>query len=116
MASGSEVSVTIKAAELLEADGYSVRVVSFPSWQLFEAQEQEYKERILPQSVKIRLSVEAGVRQGWERYVGDSGDSICIETFGHSAPEKIVMEKYGFTPQNISHRAKGLLRKVKKEV
>lgn len=116
MASGSEVSVTIKAAELLEADGYSVRVVSFPSWQLFEAQEQEYKERILPPSIKIRLSVEAGVRQGWERYVGDSGDSICIETFGHSAPEKIVMEKYGFTPQNISHRTKELLRKVKKEV
>jgi len=114
MASGSEVAVTLSASELLEADGIKVRVVSFPSWELFEKQEAEYKERILPSSVKARVSVEAGVKLGWERYTGEHGASVSIEIFGHSAPEKVLMDKYGFTPQNICETAKEVLRKLKK--
>ncbi len=86
MASGSEVSLTLKAAELLESDGFRIRVVSFPSWELFDAQPAEYKERVIPPTVKARISVEAGVSQGWERYVGPRGVCISIETFGASAP------------------------------
>jgi len=111
MASGSEVGVTLKAAEKLEAEGTKTRVVSFPSWELFEMQPESYKESVLPSSVKSRVSVEAGVKQGWEKYIGDKGSAVSIETFGHSAPVEILMEKYGFSVENISAVAKKVLAK-----
>ncbi|MGE5436530.1 MAG: transketolase, partial [Syntrophothermus sp.] len=111
MASGSEVSLALKAGEKLEAEGMKVRVVSFPSWQLFEKQSEEYKEKILPSSVTARLSIEAGVELGWSKYTGVKGASISIEKFGSSAPDKILFEKYGFTIDNVYAKAKELLRK-----
>ncbi len=114
MATGSEVSITLKAAEELEVSGVKTRVVSFPSWELFEMQSAEYKESVLPSKIKARVSVEAGVKHGWERFIGDYGEAISIEKFGASAPLGIVMEKYGFTPANIVDTAKKVLGKLKK--
>ena len=109
MASGSEVELILSTAEKLEADGIGTRVVSFPSWELFEAQSKEYKESVLPKNIKERVSVEAGVKQGWEKYVGVEGTSISVEGFGSSAPYKTLFENYGFTADNIYKTAKGLL-------
>ncbi len=114
MASGSEVSVILDAAEELMTSGTKVRVVSFPSWELFEKQSEDYKNSVFPKSVKARVSVEAGVKQGWEKYIGDSGESISIEKFGSSAPGKIVMEKYGFTKENVVNTAKKVLKNINK--
>jgi len=114
MASGSEVTVTLSAAEKLQGEGINVRVISFPSWELFEQQTDEYKNYVLPPSVSARVSVEAAVKLGWERYTGTHGESISIEKFGSSAPEKILMEKYGFTPQNVYETGKRVLEKIKK--
>lgn len=113
MATGSEVSVTLKAAEELMREGIKARVVSFPSWELFEKQPDSYKESILPNYIKARVSVEAGVKQGWEKYIGDQGASVSIETFGHSAPLNVLMEKYGFSSTNISNQAKKVLENIK---
>ena len=110
LASGSEVDMTIKAAEKLDGEGIKTRVVSFPSWELFEAQSAEYKEQVLPKDVKTRLSIEPGVKQGWEKYVGDSGDCLSIEGFGASAPLEVIFDKYGFSVDNIVAKAKGLLK------
>ena len=112
MATGSEVSVTLKAAEELGKEGIKTRVVSFPSWELFELQPESYKETIFPKSIKARVSVEAGVKQGWERYIGDKGASISIETFGHSAPLNVLMDKYGFSSANISCISKKVLNNI----
>ena len=112
MASGSEVGLVLKTAEQLEESGAKVRVVSFPSWELFEQQSSEYKESILPSSIKARVSVEAGVKHGWEKYLGDYGEAVSIERFGSSAPVGIVMEKYGFTPDNIISTARKVLKKL----
>jgi transketolase len=111
IASGSEVEISLKAAEKLESAGVKVRVVSFPSWELFELQSKEYKDSVLPPSVKARVAVEAGVKQGWERYTGDLGEIISIEKFGASAPIEILMEKYGFTTENIIETAQKVLKK-----
>jgi transketolase len=113
LASGSEVSIALKAAEKLESEGIRTRVISFPSWELFEKQSSEYKESVLPSKIKARVSVEAGVKFGWERYIGDYGEAISIEKFGTSAPGGIAMEKYGFTPDNIFDTAKSVLANVK---
>ena len=82
-----------------------------PSWELFETQEESYRESVLPKSVKARLSVEAGIKQGWEKYIGSDGDSLSIETFGASAPLNVIFEKYGFTVENIISKSKSLLGK-----
>jgi transketolase len=111
IATGSEVSMTLEASELLESDGIKTRVVSMPSWELFEMQDDNYKEKVLPEDVKARLSVEAGVKQGWEKYVGDAGDSISIEKYGASAPLNVIFEKYGFSAENIVAKAKELIKK-----
>jgi transketolase len=116
MASGSEVGVTLEAAGQLETSGIKVRVVSFPSWELFEKQSPEYKESVLPVEIKARVSVEAGVKHGWEKYLGDYGEAVSIEKFGASAPVGIVMEKYGFTSGNISATAKRVLEKLEKQI
>lgn len=113
MASGSEVQHIVAAAEELEAQGIKARCVSFPSWELFDVQSEEYKNSVLIPDVKARLSVEAGVKMGWEKYVGQYGECVSIERFGMSAPGEIVMEKFGFTAGNVAKRAKELLKKVK---
>jgi transketolase len=105
IASGSEVSLVTAAQQRLADKGITARVVSMPSWELFDSQPQEYKDRILPPSVSARLAVEAGVAQGWFKYVGDKGDVIGLDHFGASAPSKIVFEKFGYTVDNVVARA-----------
>ncbi len=97
MASGSEVDLILRAAGNLAAEGMNVRVVSFPSWELFAQQDQAYRDQVLPPSIKHRLAVEAGSTMGWDRWVGDSGRIVGIDTFGASAPGNKVMQEYGFT-------------------
>jgi len=111
MASGSEVEISIKAAEELDSTGVKARVVSFPSWEIFEMQSDEYKNSVLPNEVRARLSVEAGLKFGWEKYVGLDGSSISIEHFGASAPAAKLFEEYGFTVANILVEGKKLLGK-----
>ena len=110
MASGSEVGLIVAAAERLGAEGVAVRCVSMPSWDLFEAQPQSYRDQVLPAPVTARLAVELGVRQGWDRYVGARGDMIGVDRFGASAPAEVLLEKYGFTVDNVVARARELLR------
>ncbi len=109
IATGSEVHLIVDAAERLRKDGISVRCVSMPSWELFEAQSDDYRESVLPVSVTARLAVEAGVPQGWSRYVGDAGDMLGVDRYGASAPGDTVMAKYGFTVDNVCDRARALL-------
>jgi transketolase len=109
MASGSEVGLVYEAAARLAAEGISVRAVSFPSWELFEAQDEAYREAVLPKRVRARLAVEAGAGLGWERYVGLEGAVVSLERFGASAPYKVLFEKFGFTVENVTARAKELL-------
>jgi transketolase len=110
MGTGSEVQHAVNAAETLRADdGCSVRVVSMPSWELFEAQPQSYREEVLPPSVPARVAIEAGATQGWERYVGPAGATIGIDRFGASAPGDVNMEKFGFTAENVVQTARRVL-------
>lgn len=109
IASGSEVSLILAAKEQLQARKIQARVVSMPSWELFEAQPQTYRDKVLPPSIRARLAVEAGVAQGWCRYVGDQGDVLSIERFGASAPGDVMMREYGFTVENVCKRALVLL-------
>ncbi len=109
IASGSEVGLIVKAAEKLHAEGISVRLVSFPSWELFDAQSQEYQDSVLLPDVKARLAVETGVSQGWKRWVGDAGSCVCVNKFGASAPAKVLFEKYGFTVENVVEQARKLI-------
>ncbi len=109
LASGSEVAPSLTAAKQLAEDGIEVRVVSFPSWKLFEAQDKEYQDSVLPPTVKARLAVEAGVRHGWERWIGPDGDMISIDRFGASAPSQVLFDKFGFSVENIVKRSKELL-------
>jgi len=109
MASGSEVYLVYEAAVRLAAEGVNVRAVSFPSWELFEEQDEAYHELVLPKRIRKRLAVEAGAGLGWERYVGSEGAVISMERFGASAPGKILFEKFGFTIENVVEKAKGLL-------
>jgi transketolase len=111
MASGSELNLTVDAAARLVMSGIGVRVVSFPSWELFSLQEGAYRESVLPSGIKARLAVEAGISQGWERWVGDLGAIISIDRFGASGPAKILLEKYGFTVDHIVEKAGALLGK-----
>ena len=110
MASGSEVSLIVAAGGRLAAEGVNVRLVSFPSWELFEAQPQEYRDLVLPPTVKPRLAVEAGIAQGWERYTGDQGAMISIERFGASAPYEKLCQELGFTVADVIARAQELLQ------
>jgi transketolase len=109
MASGSEVNLIVKAGESLAAEGINVRLVSFPCWELFLDQDSQYREMVLPRAIKLRLAVEAGVRQGWDRWVGDQGDVISLEHFGASAPAAVVMEELGFSVKNVISRARQIL-------
>jgi transketolase len=106
---GSEVSLIVAACQELTVNEIQVQLVSMPSWELFEAQSQEYRDLVLPPSVHARLAVEAGVTQGWRKYVGDGGDVIGVDRFGASAPGKVLMREYGFTVANVCEHAMKLL-------
>lgn len=110
IASGSEVGLIVEAAGRLRRDGVSVRCVSMPSWDLFEAQSPEYRESVLPADVSARLAVEAGSAQGWHRWVGAGGDVLAVDEFGASAPAADITREYGFTVDNVVQRAQALLR------
>jgi len=116
MASGSEVSLIVTAASRLAAEGISVRLVSFPSWELFASQPDDYREFVLPSHIQARLAVEAGVAQGWQRWVGDQGDVISIEKFGASAPFDVIYENYGFTVDDIVTRSAEILASSKERL
>lgn len=109
LASGSEVSLVLGAKERLREQGVNAQVVSMPSWELFEEQTADYWESVLPREVQARLAVEAGSPQGWDRYVGPDGSVVGVETFGASARGATVLEKYGFTVDNVTARAMELL-------
>jgi len=108
---GSEVALVVAAWQKLAEQKIQARIVSMPSWELFDLQPRDYRESVLPPSVRPRLAVEAALPQGWHRYVGDGGDVIGIERFGASAPGNIVMEKLGFTVDHVVERAVRLLEK-----
>ncbi|MGO4294898.1 transketolase [Chitinophaga sp. RAB17] len=110
IATGSEVDLAIAAQEKLKSR-IAVRVVSMPSWELFEAQTPEYHEQVLPAAVSARISVEAGISQGWHRYTGDKGINIAIDRFGASAPGPVMLREFGFTVDNICEQALTLLKK-----
>ncbi|GLB59242.1 transketolase [Cytobacillus sp. NCCP-133] len=110
LAAGSEVSLAVDAQKALEGEGIHASVVSMPAWDRFEAQSIEYKESVIPKSVKKRLAIEMGTSLGWHRYAGDEGDVLAIDTFGASAPGEKIMEEYGFTLENVVARVKALLQ------
>lgn len=111
IATGAEVGLVVAAGQKLAEIKIKARIVSMPSWELFEAQPQEYRDSVLPPSVHARLAVEAGATQGWHRYVGDRGDVIGVDRFGASAPGPIVMREYGFNVGHVCARATALLKK-----
>ena len=109
LATGSEVHLALAARTVLEGEGIPTRVVSMPCWEIFQAQPEAYRQEVLPPAVKARVSIEAGVTFGWERYVGAGGASIGLDHFGASAPGPVVMEKFGFTTDHVVERARALL-------
>jgi transketolase len=112
IASGSEVQLAIGARQILAAEGIDARVVSMPSWQLFEAQEAAYRESVLPESVTLRVSIEAGATFGWERYVGPAGVAFGIDRFGASAPGEVNLKEFGFTAENVARIATELVQRT----
>ena len=106
---GSEVQLAYEAGQKLAADGRAARVVSLPSWELFEAQTDAYKNNVLPPAVTKRVAVEAGIRQGWERYTTSSGVFVGVNKFGASAPYERILKEYGITVEHVLAVAKSLL-------
>jgi len=109
IATGSEVSLALEARERLQTEVVPTRVVSMPCWELFEEQSKDYRDEVLPPSISKRVAVEAGVPQGWDRYVGPSGVVVGLDRFGASAPGEVVMRELGFTVENVVSKARGLL-------
>ena len=109
IASGSEVQVALEAAEKLRNRGTSVRVVNMTSWELFDGQPDDYRNEVLPPETTARVAIEAGVTQGWHRYIGDKGEVIGIDRFGASAPYKVLFEKFGLTPERLAEKALKLI-------
>jgi len=110
MATGSEVALCVAAYEQLSAEGRKIRVVSMPSWEIFDQQSDEYRESVLPWRVTARISVEAGSTMGWSKYVGPAGRSIGMKTFGASAPYKDLAKRFGFTPEAVTAAAREMLK------
>jgi transketolase len=106
LASGSEVALCLEAHRQLEAEGVKARVVSMPSWELFDDQPQDYRDRVLPPEVTARVSVEQASTFGWAKYVGASGHSIGMRSFGASAPLKDLIKKFGFTAEHVAAAAR----------
>jgi transketolase len=113
MATGSELSLIVGAEAVLRERGVRVRLVSMPSWELFEAESEEYRQSVLPPSVKARISVEAGCSLGWTRWVGSEGETIAVDRFGASAPGSRVMKEYGFSVENVVAKAEAYLKKIR---
>ena len=109
LATGSEVSLAVAAQKQLAEEGIAVSVVSMPSWDRFEKQDKEYKQSVIPKTVKKRLAIEMGTSFGWERYTGDEGEILSIDRFGASAPGDRIMKEFGFTPENVVSKVKALL-------
>ncbi len=109
LSTGAEVGETLKAAKTLAEEGRRARVVSMPCMELFEAQDEDYRQQVLPPTITARLAVEPGARMSWWRWVGDRGDVIGLERFGASAPGTTVLEKLGFTAEHIAERARSLI-------
>jgi len=112
LATGSEVALCVQAYEQLAREGIKARVVSMPCWRLFEEQDRTYQESVLPPTVKARVSIEEGSTFGWERYVGENGESLGMHFFGASAPLKALQKKFGFTPEHVLEAAKVQLRRA----
>ena len=110
IATGSEVGLVVAAARQLLERNVHARVVSMPSWELFDAQPVEYRDAVLSPSISARLAVEAGASQGWHRYVGDHGDVLGVDRFGASAPGDVLLREFGFTVENVCRRALAMLR------
>jgi len=108
---GSEVQLLLKVQPKLKEQGIQARVISMPSWELFEMQDNDYKEKIFPKNIRKRLAVEAASPLGWHKYVTDEGDVLGINRFGESAPGDEVMKEFGFTVENVIDRVKKLLAK-----
>lgn len=113
LASGSEVELAVKACALLEEQGTGVRVVSMPSFELFEAQEEAYQEQVLPRKVKARVAVEAGSSFGWAKYVGLDGATVTLDHFGASAPAPVLFREFGFTPEHVAETAMQVMERLK---
>ena len=109
MATGSEVTITLSAARTLAEEGFRVRVISLPSWEIFDRQPVAYRDSVLPPNVTARIAVEAGIRLGWEHYTGLAGKIIGMDTFGVSAPGPVLYEKFGFTSANVVQAAREML-------
>ncbi len=107
---GSEVHIAHDAYKTLKLDGVKVRLVSMPSWELYDSQDAAYKESVLPAAVTRRVSIEAGVTLGWDRYVGQNGVTIGMNHFGASAPYERIYEEFGLTPDAVVKAARGLLK------
>jgi len=101
IATGSEVGLALDARDQLNATGTPTRVVSMPCWEFFDAQPQKYRDTVLPPKITARAAIEAGVSQGWHKYVGDRGLTLCVDKFGASAPAEDVFKDYGFTVTNV---------------
>ena len=114
IATGSEVSLALTARERLEADGTPTRVVSMPCLEWFYAQPRSYQQQVLPPAVKARVSVEAGVSQGWREIVGEAGEIVAIDHFGASAAASVLFEQFGFTPDRVVAAAHASLERVGK--
>jgi transketolase len=109
ISTGAEVGPTLQAGRALAEEGTLVRVVSMPCMELFEAQPDEYREQVLPRAVTARLAVEPGATMSWWKWVGEGGDVVGLDRFGASAPGTTVLEKLGFTAENIASRARALI-------
>jgi transketolase len=112
VATGSEVGLALQAREVLEADGTAVRVVSMPCIEWFHEQSEAYQQQVLPAEIKARVSIEAGVAQGWREVVGDSGEIVAIDHFGASAEGSVVFEQFGFTPDRVVAAARAALERA----
>jgi transketolase len=113
IATGTEVGLALEAGRrIADENGTSVRVVSMPCWELFELQEADYRDEVLPPDVRARISIEPGVALGWKQWVGDHGDSISLDRFGASAPGTTVLERLGYNVDNVVARATALLERV----
>jgi transketolase len=111
IATGSEVHLALEVYEKLRAEGIRARIVNMPSWELFEQQSEDYRNKILLPHIAARISIEAGATHGWHKYVGLEGETIGIDRFGASAPGKVLLQKFGFTPENLLNRVRTLLAK-----
>jgi transketolase len=114
IATGSELQMAVEARKVLEAEGVATRVVSMPSQELFDAQDEAYRDQVIPPAVKARVSVEAGIAQPWYRYVGDAGEIVSIEHYGASADYQTLFKEFGFTTDAVVSAARRSLEKTER--